>query len=38
VAYDHERKSARTFKLSRIRGEVAFAPGSRPASTTCPRL
>ena len=30
VAYDHERKSARTFKLSRIRGEVAFAPGSKP--------
>ncbi|MBP9893065.1 MAG: WYL domain-containing protein [Planctomycetes bacterium] len=30
VAYDHERKSARTFKLSRIRGEVSFAKGSRP--------
>lgn len=30
VAYDHERKSARTFKLARIRGDVAFAPGSRP--------
>jgi proteasome accessory factor B/proteasome accessory factor C len=30
VAYDHERKSTRTFKLARIRGAVSFPRGSRP--------
>lgn len=29
VAYDHERKSARTFKLARIRGQVSFPRNSR---------
>ena len=29
IAYDPERKGERTFKLSRIRGKVSFAPDSR---------
>lgn len=36
VAYDHERKAVRTFKLSRIRGKAAFAPGSRSGEFDVP--
>ncbi len=37
VAYDHERKSARTFKLSRIRGSVSFPHGSKANEFEVPK-